>query len=217
MNYSKIYESLISNAQLEKRKKHEGIYYENHHIIPKSLAGSDSNENLVLLTAREHFIAHKLLLFINPKNNSLQRAFHMMCHSGNGGHVISPRDYEYSRELLRKMQSENRKGKNNPMYGRKVSEETRQKLSIAAKGKKHSEKSKEKMRQAKLGDLNPIYGRSSPNKGKSQPCSEEMKNKLRIAAKKVSKKECEYCHKFISPWNYAKWHGKNCKLNNIEI
>jgi hypothetical protein len=36
-------------------------YTEKHHIIPKSLGGSNKKDNLALLTAREHFICHLLL------------------------------------------------------------------------------------------------------------------------------------------------------------
>lgn len=48
-------------------------YYENHHIIPRSLNGSNSSENLVLLTAREHFICHWLLVKIFPKGSDERR------------------------------------------------------------------------------------------------------------------------------------------------
>ena len=58
MNYCKIYSQLILHAQL--RGKIDG-YKERHHILPKALGGSNSKENLVELTAREHFIAHMLL------------------------------------------------------------------------------------------------------------------------------------------------------------
>jgi hypothetical protein len=36
-------------------------YSEIHHIVPKSLGGSDDGTNLIKLTAREHFFAHLLL------------------------------------------------------------------------------------------------------------------------------------------------------------
>lgn len=39
------------------RQKKKGIYYESHHIIPKSMGGKEE----VLLTAKEHFICHLLL------------------------------------------------------------------------------------------------------------------------------------------------------------
>ena len=44
-------------------------YYEKHHIIPKSLGGTNEKENLVSLTAREHFICHLLLLKITEGKN----------------------------------------------------------------------------------------------------------------------------------------------------
>lgn len=67
MNYEKIYIDLINNA---KHKSYTG-YFENHHIIPKSIGGSDEVGNLVLLSAREHFVAHQLLVKIFPKNDKL--------------------------------------------------------------------------------------------------------------------------------------------------
>jgi hypothetical protein len=46
-------------------------YVELHHIIPKSLGGSDEDNNLVCLTVREHCIAHLMLCrFGNEKQIS---------------------------------------------------------------------------------------------------------------------------------------------------
>jgi hypothetical protein len=56
--YSKLYYKITSNA---KQRITEG-YTETHHIIPQSLGGSNDKENLVDLTAREHFICHWLLI-----------------------------------------------------------------------------------------------------------------------------------------------------------
>jgi hypothetical protein len=75
MNYQKIYKNLILKAKQENRKKKTGVYYEKHHIIPECLFKNRSRKgisgfvegdpedknNLILLTAREHFIAHVLL------------------------------------------------------------------------------------------------------------------------------------------------------------
>lgn len=36
-------------------------YFEKHHILPKSLGGSNARNNIVSLTAREHYICHLLL------------------------------------------------------------------------------------------------------------------------------------------------------------
>lgn len=50
-------------------------YHERHHIIPKCLDGTDEEDNLINLFAREHYIAHKLLALENPENYSLLYAW----------------------------------------------------------------------------------------------------------------------------------------------
>ena len=57
--YHRHYQSLIENAR--DRILPSDTYKESHHIIPRSLGGSDDRNNLVDLTAREHYIAHLLL------------------------------------------------------------------------------------------------------------------------------------------------------------
>lgn len=54
--YYKWYQQLTS-----KQNRSLDCYTEKHHIIPRSMGGEDSKENLVVLTAREHYIAHLLL------------------------------------------------------------------------------------------------------------------------------------------------------------
>jgi hypothetical protein len=55
--YSRWYNNIIKRAQT----KIIIGYVEKHHIIPKSLGGSNAKSNIVSLTAREHFICHMLL------------------------------------------------------------------------------------------------------------------------------------------------------------
>jgi hypothetical protein len=57
--YTKWYHAIVQNANL--RTLPDGTYVESHHIIPRSLGGNNSKENLVKLTAREHFVCHLLL------------------------------------------------------------------------------------------------------------------------------------------------------------
>jgi len=82
MDYEKIYNQLVFRAKNENRKKKQGTSYEAHHIIPKCLGGEGechqwrTHPNIVLLTPREHFIAHLLLLEIYPKNFKLKHATH---------------------------------------------------------------------------------------------------------------------------------------------
>jgi hypothetical protein len=58
--YTNWYNSIINNV---KNRNITG-YTEKHHIIPSSLGGDNSKENIVSLTAREHFVCH-LLLYLN--------------------------------------------------------------------------------------------------------------------------------------------------------
>ena len=75
MDYKKIYESLISNAK--ERETIDG-YYEIHHIIPKSVGGSNTDDNLVKLTLREHYFAHELLVKVYPESEELSCALWIM-------------------------------------------------------------------------------------------------------------------------------------------
>lgn len=59
MDYEKIYKELVHQAKVINTDK--TAYYEKHHILPRSMGGGDETENLVNLTPRQHFIAHRLL------------------------------------------------------------------------------------------------------------------------------------------------------------
>ena len=81
MNYLKIYNSIIDNSKNHNRKKNKITYYESHHIIPKCHGGSNLKHNIVLLTAKEHFICHKLLTYIYPSDKKLALAVHTMVYT----------------------------------------------------------------------------------------------------------------------------------------
>jgi len=74
MDYQKIYNQIIERA---KTRQLEG-YKEKHHILPKCIGGLDVKENLVELTAREHFLCHKLLCKIYPNEYKLWYALWLM-------------------------------------------------------------------------------------------------------------------------------------------
>lgn len=56
MDYRKIYDAIIERAKA-REKPNERL--EIHHIVPRSLGGTDRFENLVALTIREHYVAHR--------------------------------------------------------------------------------------------------------------------------------------------------------------
>ncbi len=52
--------------------------YEVHHIVPRSLGGTDAPENLIKLTLRQHYIAHWMLW--KAHKGVMAQAFFMMNH-----------------------------------------------------------------------------------------------------------------------------------------
>jgi hypothetical protein len=78
----KTYRSLIDKGKLRGLKKDLLNYYtEFHHIVPKCIGGSDDDENLVLLTYREHIIAHMLLSRIHNDSIELKHVVYLMFNS----------------------------------------------------------------------------------------------------------------------------------------
>lgn len=105
MNYNKHYNLLIKKAKSEKRKK-GSTYYEKHHIIPRSEGGSDLKENLVLLTAREHYLAHWLLFRENPTKQRACAFWRMNTKNS----TLSSRGYKEVRKAHAKHMSKSKKG-----------------------------------------------------------------------------------------------------------
>lgn len=157
MNYLKIYENLISSRR--NRTLESGMYYEKHHIIMRSHGGSDDAENLIYLTAREHFLAHRLLWAIYRDRNSAL-AFSMMKRGRDGKLNLSSREFGNIREAL----AESQRGENNHMHGKKPhstfsrtgphSEETKHKMSMVKSGHAVSEETRQKIGDLKRGKKN---------------------------------------------------------------
>lgn len=112
--YTKWYNSIVSMAQT----RLISCYVEKHHIIPKSLGGSNKKENLVVLTAREHFVCHWLLVKMvdTQHQRKMKLALSKMCQcsSNQQRHKLTSRTYEQ----VRKYCSEAMTGENNPMFGK---------------------------------------------------------------------------------------------------
>lgn len=151
MNHKKIYNQIVERA---KNRILVG-YKETHHIIPHCMNGTDEKDNLVDLTAREHFICHLLLTRIYPTHKGLRLAIWCM---SNVKRIYQGR-YKPNSHLYEMIRSEYRlsiKGENHPSYGRKHSDKVKQKMSELAKqrfknntgtftGRIHSEETKKKL------------------------------------------------------------------------
>lgn len=66
MNYQKIYDDFIKDRRAdESRLKDSGDRFERHHILPKSMGGTDDEDNLICLSHRDHYFAHCCLAKIH--------------------------------------------------------------------------------------------------------------------------------------------------------
>ena len=172
MNYIWHYNSLIITRKF--RERIEGNYYERHHIIPRSMKGDNSPENLVYLTAREHFLAHWLLWKIF-NNRSMLYAFICMNNFKSkrtlNRKIFSSIAFAQAREnsKLIGISQETIEKKRISMLGKNTgirSQEIRDKMSMNRRGivpirtkkYKYSEAGIESMKMRFLGDKNPRFG-----------------------------------------------------------
>lgn len=111
--YRKWYFTIIHKASQQKRSRKQG-YFEKHHIVPKSLGGSNEKENLVLLTAREHFVCHLLLTHMCSGKDKDRMVFACLKLSGGTWYLpegtIRSRTYERIKKHAAIVSSKRMKG-----------------------------------------------------------------------------------------------------------
>lgn len=179
--YEKWYASIIENARLNTY----AIGKERHHVIPKSMGGNNESNNLVYITAREHFVCHWLLTKIystGEEHWKMLNALRMM-RAENPNQTryntkITSRVYANLKEEYSRLQSERIKGANNPNFGKTWSQEQKDthskkisgriqplaekekqvKSMIGRKRAAFSDEWKTKMSDAKKGENNTRYG-----------------------------------------------------------
>ena len=162
--YTKWYNNIVHRAKTSDRVKTPEQYYESHHIIPKSLGGNNSKHNLVLLTAKEHYICHLLLPKMCADSKcKAKMVYAYICLSKQINQYRGP--YAYTSRLYEQFKSFYSKsisGENCYMYGVPKTAEIRKKISETRinegtgrgannpmYGKTHSAVSKEQMSQTK--------------------------------------------------------------------
>lgn len=211
MDYQRIYNQLISKATA---RKFIDEYFEKHHIVPRCLNGTDDKNNIVNLTAREHFIAHLLLAKIH--GGPLWHAAHMMSNMGR----YTNRKYGSVRREHAILVGNNMRGKKKPEgHGRKVSEnkerarkisesltgrirtqEHSKNIGLGNKGKTLSDESKKKISEAMSGKNNPMFGKTHNTESK-RIISEANRQKIM----------CPHCNKEGGIAIMGRWHFDRCK------
>jgi hypothetical protein len=208
MNYQRIHDAIIERAS---NRTLQG-YREKHHVIPRCMGGVNTADNLVELTAREHFIIHKLLVEIYPTESKLVYAYWAMCNKQSSkkmlrNYKISSRDYQYAKELFSILSSKLHKGKKSWNSGIKTgksswnlgiphSAETKHKIGLKSKNRKHSAETRQKRSQALLGNI-------PWNKG---VILGECKNKM----------TCPHCYLEGAGGSMIRWHFDNCKFKKLK-
>lgn len=150
---------------------------ESHHILPKSLGGDNSTENLIDLSPREHFLAH-WMLWKAYSNKQMTLAFWSMRmnRSNHRSFKVNSKVYQILKEDHSKVQSE-RMQTNNPMKNEAV----RQRVSVSRKklGWTPSEEHRKQISDALLGRPKTKEHAENISKGsKGKPKSESHKQSM---------------------------------------
>lgn len=172
MTYKEKYFEIINNGY---KTKPETGYYEHHHIVPRSVCPllEKSQENLIYLTAKNHFLAHYYIyhwfkdeLKEKKWTRSMCFAFSMMKR------IISKSDdveklselYEEVRKDLRQVRSEKMKD-NKYRLGKHHTEDTKMKIGFKTKGEKHWNYGKHPTEETRKKLSNSLKGHIPWNKG----------------------------------------------------
>lgn len=193
-------------------------YHEKHHIVPKCMGGTNDEDNLIDLYAREHFIAHKLLAKENPDNDKLVYAWWCMS-------VVRNKNTQERYELTPEEHEEAKIAYNNVNKGHSVSKETRNKISEALKKlPPPSEQTRKKLSIAHTGENNAMYGKthtqearekiSKTHKGKT--LSDEHISKI-IEAQSIPVAQYSLDGSLIQIWKSAREAARSldCSANSI--
>jgi hypothetical protein len=136
--YTRYYYRIIKGAQ--DREPLLG-YFEEHHIIPESLGGLTVATNLVLLSAREHFVCHLLLTRMTAGNNKSKMCYAARLMSNTRRLSVSSKMYAQLKE-----------GMIPSMLGKNHTSDTKNKIREANLGKVVTIETREKMRSRMVGN-----------------------------------------------------------------
>jgi 5-methylcytosine-specific restriction endonuclease McrA len=196
--YTRWYHNIVEQAQ---NRIIDG-YVEKHHIIPRSLGGTDDRSNLVILTAKEHFICHLLLTRMTvglDKRSMWHAAWNMI----NQRRVYQQRYKVSSRmyELIKRNNAQSLSAANiGKPSGRKGQPCTwGDKISKTLTGRKPTAERNAKVSTALTGRVRP-------------PRTEEwtLAQQQTIANNRIT---CEHCNKNVTKSAHTRSHGSKCKMS----
>jgi len=214
MDYTKIYYQLIKRA---KCRNQQG-YVESHHIIPRCIGGGDSSDNLVNLTAKEHYIVHRLLTEIYPQSIELRYAFWMMCSmkaDNQQRYQVSARVYEYAKSLIL-TKSEDHKAKIRESLKQAYASGKRE----SSRGRKMPKSFGEAISQGKKGMIGTNLGIPMTAQQKKKISStlsghkvkQDTRDKISQNLKNKPEQTCPHCNKSSRGTAFNFYHFDSCKF-----
>jgi hypothetical protein len=215
--YTTWYNSIIQRAKLRSLIG----YKERHHIIPKSLGGSNLKENLVDLTAREHFICHWLLtkMVVGPNKEKMIYAAWTMANLENKSqqrYKLTGRVYESLKQEYSKIKSVRLKT-HNPMNNPEVRKRHQEAINKRGKtlgntGHKRgpiSDKLRDVLRQRTIEQMTP----ERKEQIRQQQLNRTLEQKEKYAFVHSKRISCIHCRRLCNPGSFARYHGSNCKIS----
>ena len=195
--------------------------YEKHHIVPKSLGGNNLKENIVKLTAHEHFVCHLLLtkMVEGKSREKMVYAAWSMANRENQNqqrHKITGRIYSILRQEYSKVKAVHTK-LNNPMHDPGIRQRHQEAINRRGKTKGNSgqkrgpisEELRSVLRQKTIKQMTPK--RREQIRQQQLNRTDEQKEKYAfVHSKRIS---CIYCRQLCNPGSFAHYHGSNCKFN----
>ena len=198
--YTTLYYRIINSA----RARQSIGYTERHHIVPKCMGGDNTLSNIVILTAREHFICHRILIKIVEekfKSKMIYAAWQQSRSAKYKGVRITSRTFAKLREELSKSYTDRKRSQ--------FSEEWRENMSKAHLGKKVPASDKLIAHLRKItAERNDQHGPANPFYGKTHS-HEVIANIIKSNSTVYS---CPHCTKSGKSNSMKRWHFDNCKF-----
>lgn len=104
MNYERIYDEIVSYF-----RENPCVNGERHHITPRSLGGSNIDDNLVMLSLRAHYVCHVLLVKMHKGEAKSKMVYALWMMSNQSKRRITSIQYENARKQFSAQQSSKQK------------------------------------------------------------------------------------------------------------
>ena len=153
--YTSLYYRIVAHRRANPLETN--LYGELHHVIPKSMGGSNDHDNLVKLSAREHFICHVLLTKMTTGHDLYKMKTALIAMTNLRSRWNKRQEFSFNSRLFEKAKSGLVFSKE---HRRKISEAAirqfqdpsqRLKASENAKKRRYSEETKLKMSKSHQG------------------------------------------------------------------